>query len=40
MMITNLPDRRADTITSTLTHCLSASSVSVDAMSSFGSDGA
>ena len=40
LMITDLPDGKADTITSTLTQYLSASGLNVDALSSFGSDGA
>ena len=40
LMITDLPDGKADTITSALTQYLSASGLSIDALSSFGSDGA
>ena len=40
LMITDLPDGKADTITSAFIQYLSASGLRVDAMSSFGSDGA
>ena len=40
LMIADLPNGKADTITSALSQYLSASGLSTDAMSSFGSDGA